>query len=188
VELISSGASVLDLGCGRGGLLARLKRSGHERLVGIECDEQAVLACVQRHVDVIQADLDQAFPPFGDRQFDYVLLSQTLQAVKDVERVIDDMLRVGRIGIVSFPNFAFRPLRQMLADDGRAPRSAGVLRYEWYNSPNIRFFTIADFEEFCRNKGIRVHRCIALDTEVGAEVFEDPNRNADLAIFVLSRE
>ena len=188
VELIPPGASVLDLGCGRGGLLARLKRGGHKRLVGIECDEEAVVACVRQHVDAIHADLDAGLPPFADGQFDYVLLSQTLQAVKDVERIIDDILRIGRMSIVSFPNFAYQPLRQMLAEEGRAPRAAGVLRYEWYSTPNIRFFTIADFDQFCLAKGIRVHRRIALDTEAGVEVFEDPNRNADLAIFVISRE
>jgi homoserine O-acetyltransferase len=187
VELIPEGASVLDLGCGRGGLLARLKQKGHRRLVGIEYDEQAVVACVRRDVDVIHADLNKGLSPFADRQFDYVLLSQTLQAVRDVERVIDDMLRVGRMCIVSFPNMAFKTLRRMLAEEGRAPRSAGLLRYEWYNSPNIRFLSILDFEDFCRAKDIRIHRRITLDTEAGAEVFEEPNRSADLAIFVISR-
>ena len=187
VEIIPPGASVLDLGCGRGGLLAQLKARGHQRLVGIECDEQAVVASVERDVDVVHADLNAGLAAFADGQFDCVLLSQTLQAVKDVERVIDDMLRVGRRSIVSFPNMAFKTLRRMLAEEGRAPRSAGLLRYEWYSSPNIRFLSILDFEEFCRAKDIQVHRRITLDTEAGHEVFEDPNRNADLAIFVVSR-
>jgi methionine biosynthesis protein MetW len=75
----------------------------------------------------------------------------------------------------------------MLAEEGRAPESPGVLRFKWYNTPNLRFFTIADFEELCREQGIRIHRKVALDTEAGREVTEDPNRNADLAIFVISR-
>jgi homoserine O-acetyltransferase len=187
VELIPSGASVLDLGCGRGGLLARVKKKDHHRLVGIELDERAVVTCVQRGVDVIQADLNKGLAAFADKQFDYVLLSQTLQAVHNVEGVINDMLRVGRMCIVSFPNMAFHKLRRMLAEDGRAPKSSGLLRYEWYNTPNIRFLSLADFEEFCRAKNLRVHRHIALDTEASAEVFDDPNRNADLAIFVISR-
>jgi methionine biosynthesis protein MetW len=116
------------------------------------------------------------------------VLSQTLQAVYDVEAVINEMLRVGRTGIVSFPNFAYHKLRRMLAENGRAPRSAGVLHYEWYDTPNIRFLTIADFDDFCRHKHIHVHRRIALDTEAGVEVSQDPNLNADLAIFVISRE
>ena len=124
---------------------------------------------------------------FGDGQFDWVVLSHTLQAVRDVERVVGDILRVGRRCVVSFPNFAYHRLRRMLAEDGRAPESPGILRYKWHNSPNIRFFTIADFEEFCAERGIRVHQRIALDTEEGKEVTDDPNRFADMAIFVLSR-
>jgi homoserine O-acetyltransferase/O-succinyltransferase len=116
-----------------------------------------------------------------------VVLSQTLQAVYDVESVLTEMLRIGRTCIVSIPNFAYHRLRRMLAEEGRAPKSGGVLHHEWYNTPNIRFFTIADFEDFCAKKAIRVHRRIALDTEAGVEVVEDPNRNADLAIFVISR-
>ena len=188
VELVPPGASVLDLGCGPGGLLARLREGDHRRLVGVELAEQNILACIGRSLDVIQMDLNRELGAFGTGQFDCVILSQTLQAVYDVERVLTEMLRIGRTCIVSIPNFAYRALTRMLAEEGRAPKSGGVLRYEWYNTPNIRFFTIADFEDFCRAKGIRVHRQIALDTEAGTEVFEDPNRNADLAIFVISRD
>jgi homoserine O-acetyltransferase/O-succinyltransferase len=187
VELIPPGASVLDLGCGRGALLSRVRQKDSHRLVGIELEEEAVIAAVRRGLDVIQADLNKGLSPFADQQFDCVLLSQTLQAVHDVKGVLHDMLRVGRIGIVSFPNMAFHKLRRMLAEEGRAPKSAGLLRHEWYNTPNIRFLSIADFEDFCQAHGIRVHRQIALDTEGGTQVFDDPNRNADLAIFVLSR-
>jgi homoserine O-acetyltransferase len=188
VELVPPGASVLDLGCGSGGLLARLRQGNHRRLVGVELDENNILTCVGRGLDVVHADLNKGLGPFGTGEFDCVLLSRTLQAVYDVEGVLTEMLRVGSTCIVSIPNFAYHPLRRMLAEEGRAPKSGGVLPYEWYNTPNIRFFTIADFEEFCRTKGIRVHKRIALDTEAGKEVFEDPNRNADLAIFVIGRE
>ncbi len=186
-ELVPAGASVLDLGCGSGRLLAGLRATDHRRLLGVELDEQKILTCIGRGLDVIQADLNKGLGAFGTGQFDCVILSQTLQAVFDVEGVLNEMLRIGRRAIVSIPNFAYQPLRRMLAEEGRAPKSGGVLRYEWYNTPNIRFFTIADFQDFCRAKGIQVHRQIALDTEAGAEVFEDPNRNADLAIFVISR-
>jgi homoserine O-acetyltransferase len=187
LELIPPAASVLDLGCGRGGLLARIEKKDHHRLIGVELDEQKILACVRRGLDVVQSDLNKGLRVFADKQFDCVVLSQTLQAVHDVEGVINDMLRVGQTCIVSFPNMAFRTLRRMLAEDGRAPKSAGLLRYDWYNTPNIRFLSIADFEEFCRQKGICVHRHITLDTEAGTEVLDDPNLNADLAIFVISR-
>jgi homoserine O-acetyltransferase len=187
MELIPPGASVLDLGCGSGSLLARLQARGHRRLVGVELHEQKILAGVRRGLDVVQADLNKGLRAFADQQFDCVVLSQTLQTVHDVEGVIADMLRVGRTCIVSFPNFAYRELRRVLAEDGHAPKSAGVLHYEWYDTPNIRFFTIADFDDFCSRQDIVVHRRIALDTEAGREVSEEPNRNADLAIFVIGR-
>lgn len=187
VELTTAGASLLDLGCGPGVLLARLKQENHRHLMGVELDERQILTCVSRGLDVVQSDLNEGLGAFANNHFDFVVLSQTLQAVFDVEGVLTEMLRVGRNCIVSIPNFGYHPLRQMLAEEGRAPKS-GVLRYEWYNTPNIRFFTIADFEHFCREKKIKVHRQIALNTEAGKEVFDDPNRNADLAIFVISRE
>jgi homoserine O-acetyltransferase len=188
VELTPPRASVLDLGCGSGVLLARLKQENHRHLMGLELDERQILNCVSRGLDVIHSDLNKGLGAFGDGAFDCVVLSQTLQAVYDVDGVLTEMLRVGRSCIVSIPNFGYHRLRQMLSREGRAPKSGGVLRYEWYNTPNIRFFTIADFEDFCRDKKIRVHRQIALDTETGAEVFDDPNQNADLAIFVISRD
>ena len=187
VELTPASASILDLGCGSGTLLARLKEQNHRHLVGVELDERKILTCVSRGLDVVQADLNKGLGAFADQEFDCVVLSQTLQTVYDVEGVLTEMLRVGRTCIVSIPNFGYHRLRQMLTEEGRAPKSGGVLHYEWYNTPNIRFFTLADFEDFCRQKQIRVHRRIALDTEAGAEVFDDPNLNADLAIFVISR-
>lgn len=187
MELLPPGASVLDLGCGAGGLLARLKELNHRRLAGVELDEQKIVTCVSRGLDVIQADLNHSLP-FSDREFDCVIVSQTLQTVYDVEALLRETLRVGKTCIVSIPNFAYHRLRRMLVEEGRAPKAAGVLHYEWYNTPNIRFFTIADFEDFCQAKHIRVHRRIFLDTESATEVFEEPNFKADLAIFMISRE
>ena len=186
-ELIPPNASVLDLGCGSGTLLAGLRETNHRRLVGVELDEQKLLTSISRGLAVIQADLNKGLSAFASGQFDCVVLSQTLQAVQDVEGVLTEMVRIGRTCIVSIPNFGYHRLRKMLAETGRAPKSAGVLHYEWYNTPNIRFFTIADFEDFCRQKNIQVHRRIALDTEAREEIFEHPNLNADLAIFVISR-
>jgi len=168
-------------------MLLRLKRRGLGRLQGVEISQQHVLACVQRGADCIHADLDEGLDRFADKQFDCVLLSRTLQAVRNVERVIDDMLRVGRKCIVSFPNYAFAPLRRMLAEDGRAPEAPGLLRHRWYNTPNIRFFSIADFQALCEAKGLTVHRLVALNTETEQEIADEPNLNADLAIFVISR-
>lgn len=187
IELIPPEASVLDLGCGNGKLLAELATRGHHRLVGVELDQQAVIACVGRGLDVVQGDLNEGLDAFGDKQFDCVVVSRTLQAVMEVEKVIDDILRVGKRCIVSFPNFGYYKLRDMLYNEGRAPEAPGVLCHKWYNTPNIRVLSIADFEDLCRERGITVHQAIALDTEQWKEVTEDPNLTADLAIFVISR-
>ena len=146
-----------------------------------------MLAGVRRGLDVIHADLNRGLGAFASQEFDFVVLSQTLQTVSDVEGVLNEMLRVGRTCVVSFPNFAYHRLQRMLVEEGRAPKSSGVLHHEWYNTPNLRFFTMADFDDFCLQKHIRVHRRIGLDTEGQVEVLADPNRNADLAIFVISR-
>ncbi|MBP1625083.1 MAG: metX [Acidobacteria bacterium] len=187
VRLIQPSASVLDLGCGQGSLLVKLRADKSRKLMGLEINEEDVLSCVQRGLDVVQADLNSGLAPFPDAQFDYVVLSHTLQAVRDVERLIADMLRVGRKSIVSFPNFAYHKLRKMIAEQGRSPVSSGLLRHEWYNTPNIRFFTIADFEEFCRERQITIHERIALDTEDGSVVSDNANLLADMAIFVISK-
>jgi homoserine O-acetyltransferase len=187
LQLIPPAASVLDLGCGNGELLSQLRERGHSRLVGVELDEHAVLACVGRGLDVVQHDLEKGLAPFADRQFDVVVLSQTLQSIVDTEGIIDEMLRVGRCGIVSFPNFAYYKIREMLHDEGRSPKAHGVYQFEWYNTPNRRFPSIADVEDFCAAKQIYTHRKLYLDSETRQWITEDPNRNADVAIFVLSR-
>jgi homoserine O-acetyltransferase/O-succinyltransferase len=187
-RLIPDGASVLDLGCGRGALLARLRREGGHTVAGVDIDEHAVLACVQRGLDVIHADLNEGLSAYADGQFDFVLLSLTLQAVRNVDAVLDEMLRVGRTGIVSFHNVAHHSARRRLAEEGRAPSSSSdPAKHDWHNTPHIRFLSIADFEEFCRIREIRIHRLIGLATATNTEVVGDPNRNADIAIFVIGR-
>jgi homoserine O-acetyltransferase len=164
-----------------------LKQRGFEHLTGVELDEEAIVSCSRLGLDVLHLDLNQHLDAFLDGSYDCVVLSRTLQAVLDVEGLLAEILRIGRRGIVSFPNFAYGKLRKMLYEQGRAPESEGVLRYKWYNTPNRRFFSIADFEDLCRERNIRIHRRVALDTEAREEVVEDPNYNADLAIFVISR-
>ncbi len=187
LELVPAGATVLDLGCGRGGLLERLQQRDHPRLLGLELDEAAVIACVQRGLNVVHDDLIRGLQTFGDRQFDCVVLSLTLQAVTEVETLMEHMLRVGELGIVSFPNFGYHKIRAMVAEQGRSPKTPGILHHEWWNTPNRRFFSILDFEEFCRDRGIKVLARAFLDTETASEIVDDPNRNADLAIFSLGR-
>ena len=184
--LIPADSSILDLGCGTGELLARLRDRGHRRIIGVELDEHAILACIRRGLDVVQADLNRGLPSFTEGQFDFVVLSQTLQTVLDVPRVLGDMLRVGRRAIVSFPNFAYKTHRRQLAEEGRTPRSL-ALNFPWYDTPNVRFLSIVDFEEFCAKFNFRILQQIALDTEADKQVRDDPNLNADVAIAVLGR-
>ncbi|MEN6451954.1 MAG: homoserine O-acetyltransferase [Thermoguttaceae bacterium] len=187
VNLIPPGASVLDLGCGTGGLLARLRDRGHRRLMGIEWDEQAIVACVRQGLDVVQADLNQGLSGFTDGQFDFVVLSQTLQTVLDVSRVLGEMLRVGRRGIVTFPNVAYHQRRAELANEGRAPRVHAEQGFQWHDTPYVRSLSITDFQSFCREQGITIHDHIALDTVADQVIDENPNLNADVAVVVISR-
>ena len=139
---------MLDLGCGDGEPAAL--PAGTARRVtgyGVEIDDDSVLACVKNGVNVIQGDLERGLSEFEDRSFDYVILSQTLQAMRNSERIINEMLRVGREGIVTFPNFGYwRNRLQVLG--GHMPVSDN-LPYEWFDTPNVHLCTIADFERFC---------------------------------------
>ena len=190
VSLIEPGSSVLDLGCGGGELLALLAhQGGARRLVGVELDEALLLRALRRGFDVLQSDLERGLPDFPDGSFDYAVLSQTLQSLVRTEAVVDEVLRVGRRAIVSFPNFAYRKVRDDLYHRGRSPSTEGLLPYEWFNTPNRRFLSIDDWRGFCNARDIRIERAVYLDTEAGREVADadDPNRNADLAIVVISR-
>ncbi|HUL92864.1 MAG TPA: methionine biosynthesis protein MetW [Burkholderiales bacterium] len=154
-------STVLDLGCGDGVLLRYLRQTRNARGYGIDIDDANVLACVKNGVNVIQSDLERGLAGFDAGSFDCVILSQTLQAVRRTEEIVLDMLRVGREAIVSFPNFGRWDLRLQLALGGRMPVSR-ELPYQWYNTPNVHLFTIADFESFCAGHGIRVLERIIL--------------------------
>jgi methionine biosynthesis protein MetW len=154
-------SAVLDLGCGDGLLLKYLRQTRNARGYGIDIDDANVLACVRNGVNVIQSDLERGLAGFDAGSFDCVILSQTLQAVRHTEEIVLDMLRVGREAIVSFPNFGRWGLRLQLALGGRMPMSA-ELPYQWYNTPNVHLFTIADFESFCAGHGIRVLERVVL--------------------------
>jgi methionine biosynthesis protein MetW len=153
-------SAVLDLGCGDGLLLNYLKQTRNARGYGIDIADDNVLACVKNGVNVIQSDLERGLAGFDAGSFDCVILSQTLQAVRRTEEIVLEMLRVGREAIVSFPNFGRWDLRLQIAL-GRMPVSP-ELPYQWYNTPNVHLFTIADFEDFCAEHAIAVLERVAL--------------------------
>jgi len=154
-------STVLDLGCGDGTLLKYLKETRNARGYGIDIDDANVLACVKNGANVIQSDLERGLAGFDAGSFDCVILSQTLQAVRRTEEILLEMLRVGREAIVSFPNFGRWDVRLQIAL-GRMPVSP-ELPYQWYNTPNVHLFTIADFESFCSGHGIRILERVALN-------------------------
>jgi methionine biosynthesis protein MetW len=183
-QWIRPGATVLDLGCGDGLLLKYLRQTKSVRGYGIEIDDASVLACVKNGVNVIQSDLERGLAGFDAGSFDYVILSQTLQAVRHTEQILKDILRVGRQGIVTFPNFGHWSQRLQVTFAGRMPVS-DVLPYQWYNTPNLHLFTIADFESFCESHSIRVLERLVLHR--GRPVNFMPNLRGTLAVFRFER-
>jgi methionine biosynthesis protein MetW len=178
-EWVRPVSRVLDLGCGDGTLLKYLSSQRGVTGYGVEIADEKVLACVKNGVNVIQGDLERGLTEFEDQSFDYVILSQTLQAVKNSERIIRDMLRVGREGIVTFPNFGYWKNRLHILS-GYMPVSEN-LPYQWFDTPNVHLCTIADFERFCRERRIRVvERKVLTD---GATVKVLPNLLGALAIY-----
>ena len=177
---IRSGASVLDLGCGDGQLLKYLQQERQAAGYGIEIADANVLACVRTGVNVIQSDLERGLAGFDAGSFDYVVLSQTLQAVRRTEEIVLEMLRVGRQGIVTFPNFGHWGNRLQIIAAGRMPVSRG-LPYQWYDTPNVHLCTIKDFESFCAGHDIRILERIVLHG--GRRVTLLPNLLGSLAVF-----
>jgi methionine biosynthesis protein MetW len=178
-QWVKPGARVLDLGCGDGSLFKYLQ---HERDItgyGVEIDDANVLACVRNGVNVIQRNLERGLADIEDHSFDYVILSQTLQAMKNGERLIREMLRVGLEGIVTFPNFGYWRNRMEVLR-GRMPISEN-LPYEWFDTPNIHLCTIADFENFCAKRDIRILKRQVLTG--GIPVHTLPNLLGVLAIY-----
>ena len=182
-ELVPPGSRVLDLGCGNGELLALLRDQRRCSGYGIEIDDANVLACHRRDVNVIQLNLEEGLALFEDRSFDVVLQLDTLQHLRNTEKMLRETARVGRVGIVSFPNFAHWPNRLHVAA-GRMPVTR-VLPYQWYDTPNIRVGTFADFEVLARKDGLSI--LDAFGIQAGRIVRRWPNLLASVAVFKFER-
>ena len=182
-EMVPTGARVLDLGCGDGELLAHLMQQRRCTGYGIEIADANVLACAQRGVNVIQLNLEEGLALFEDQSFDVVLQLDTLQHLRNTERMLAETARVGRVGIVSFPNFAHWPNR-LSVFTGRMPITK-ALPYQWYDTPNIRVATYADFEVLARRDGLRI--LDAFGIQGGAAVRRWPNLRAGVAVFKVQR-
>ena len=182
-SIIPAGAKVLDLGCGDGELLQRLKRKNVTG-AGVEIDPASIVACICRQAPVIQANIDEGLNAFGDQSYDYVILNRVLQQSFNVDKILKEMLRVGKRGIVSFPNFGFWAVRLQLALTGLMPVSR-MLPFNWYDTPNIRLLTVNDFAALVERLGIRIiDRHWIINGQVNPAL-SLPNIEAEEALFVL---
>jgi methionine biosynthesis protein MetW len=184
-EIVEPNSKVLDLGCGEGELLAWLAQNKGVDARGVEISGAKVQRAIARGVSVFQSDIDAGLADYPDHAFDYVILSQTLQEVRRPLQVLREMLRVGRRGIVAFPNFGHWRVRVSMLLSGGAPRTP-LFPYEWYDSPNTHFLTVHDFENLASKEGIRVERRYFLAGN--RKVHTMPNLLAEVAVYLVSRE
>ena len=187
-EWIPAGSRVLDLGCGNGELLAWLRDNKRVSGYGLEIDQANIAACLSKGVNVIEQDLDKGLGNFASDSFDVVVMTQALQAVHYPDRLLEEMLRVGRTCILTFPNFGHWRCRLYLASRGEMPRSE-FLPYTWYNTPNIHFCTFRDFEALCHERRVRVLQRLAVDREhrhgLASRLW--PNLLGEIGIYHVSR-
>ncbi|MCB1917086.1 MAG: methionine biosynthesis protein MetW [Rhodocyclaceae bacterium] len=181
---IQGGERVLDLGCGDGSLLKYLQETRQVRGYGVENEPERIVSSIANGINVLQLDLEQGLAGIEDDAFDHVIMSLSLQAIHNTQGILAEMLRVGHEAVVSFPNFAYWRHRQAIIN-GRMPVSES-LPHQWYNTPNVRFFTIADFEALCAQEGIVIREGLAFDD--GKLVLDEPNFMASVALYRLGRQ
>ena len=184
LEWIEPHSSILDLGCGDGELLSILIQEKKAHAQGIEIDEQAIHKCVAKGLSVFQEDIDIGLSEYGDKSFDYVILSQSLQQVRKPDFVLKEAVRVGEKIIVSFPNFAHYSSRFQIFFEGKVPVTR-ALPYEWYDTPNLHFLSISDFSEFCRKRNIRIENSVFIGNNGRVGII--PNLFAEIGVFLLSK-
>ena len=189
LDIIENNSKILDLGCGDGYLLKLLKDEKNVRGSGIEISQEQVIKCLEKGLSVIQGNIDEGLKQFSDKSYDYVILNQTLQSTNKPDFVLEEMLRVGKKCIVSFPNFAYWRVRFYYFFTGNMPKSR-VLPFEWYNTPNIHLLTIKDFFEFVQKHNIKILEGIYTTratkrTAVQYSLFS--NFFSEEAIFVISK-
>jgi methionine biosynthesis protein MetW len=182
-EIVESRSRVLDLGCGEGELLQWLIEEKQVEARGVEISREKVQRAIARGVSAFQGDIDEGLADYPDGAFDYVILSQTLQETRHPRKVLQEMLRVGRRAIVAFPNFGHWRVRLSMLAGGRAPRTP-LFPYAWYESPNIHFLTVRDFEDLVELEGIAVERRYCLAGRYRITFL--PNLLAEVAVFLVS--
>jgi methionine biosynthesis protein MetW len=183
-DIVEPGTKVLDLGCGGGELLQWLAENKGVEARGVEISGEKVRRAIARGVSAYQGDIDDGLSDYPERAFDYVILSQTLQETRHPRKVLAEMLRVGRRAIVAFPNFGHWRMRLSMLASGRAPRTK-LFPYQWYESPNIHFLTVHDFEDLAALEGLTVERRYFLAGRRKVTVL--PNLLAEVAVFLVLR-
>lgn len=158
-DIVDEDAKVLDLGCGDGALLAQLIEEKNVKGLGVEINQDLVISSLEKGLSVVQGDIDEGLKGFSDKEYDWVILNQTLQSTEKPDYVIEEMLRVGKKAVVSFPNFAYWRVRFYLFFFGKMPKSK-ILPFSWYDTPNIHLLTINDFFEFCKNRNIKILKSV----------------------------
>jgi methionine biosynthesis protein MetW len=181
---VSTEASVLDLGCGDGELLSLLIRQRNVHAQGVELSEQAAHNCIAAGLSVYQQDIDTGLTEYADKSVDYVILNQTLQQVKKPDFAIKEALRVGKKVIVGFPNFCYITDRFQIFFMGKVPVSSS-LPYEWYDTPNLHFLSIADFKSYCRKNQINIEKAAFISKNKVVKVL--PNLFGEVGLFLLSK-
>lgn len=181
---INEESSVLDLGCGDGELLSLLVKKKRVQAQGIEINQRAIEKCIIKGLNVFQEDIDSGLSDYPEKSLDYVILNQTFQQVKKPAFVLEEALRVSRKTIVGFPNFLHLSSRLKMCFGGKVPVTKS-LPYKWYDTPNLHFFSIADFTEYCKTKGIKIEETVVISKNKKVRVL--PNIFGEIGLFLLSK-